>query len=149
MIGDSSQSDDVPVVRVERVLPARPDAVFDAWTDPASLRLWMAPGPHSVASAECEVRIGGAFRIVMINEHGATEHTGHYLELDRPHRLAFTWRSPGTGLIDTRVTVDLAETEDGTHMVITHRDLVTPDARDSHGDGWSAIADQLFVVLKP
>jgi uncharacterized protein YndB with AHSA1/START domain len=138
---------DDDVVRVERVLPATPDVVFDAWTDPASLRVWMAPGASTVADAECEARVGGAFRIVMINDDGAFEHTGRYLELDRPRRLVFTWRSLGTGLADTEVTIDLAELDTGTRMVITHRGLPSAEELDNHHDGWSGIADKLALTL--
>jgi uncharacterized protein YndB with AHSA1/START domain len=136
------------VVRVERVLPASPEVVFDAWTDPASLQVWMAPDAASVASAECDARVGGAFRIVMIDQSGAMEHTGRYLELDRPHRLVFTWRSLGTGWVDTQVTVELAAIPSGTRMVITHGGLETPDARDSHRRGWTGIADKLVTVVQ-
>lgn len=136
-------------VRVERVLPAPPEAVFDAWTSAASLRIWMAPDPLTVASADCDPRVGGAFRIVMISSDGAFEHTGRYLELDRPNRLAFTWRSPGTGLIDTRVTVDLTEDPAGTRMVIVHTGLSTRSARDSHRGGWTSIAHKLATTLTP
>jgi uncharacterized protein YndB with AHSA1/START domain len=135
------------VVRVERVLPAAPEVVFDAWTDPASLRVWMPPGASTVADAECEARVGGAFRIVMIDDGGAFEHTGRYLELDRPHRLVFTWRSLGTDLTDTEVTIELAELDTGTRMVITHRGLPGAEARASHHDGWSGIADKLAQTL--
>lgn len=134
-------------VRVERMLPATPDVVFDAWTDPTSLRIWMAPGPRAVADAECEARVGGAFRIVMIDDSGAVEHTGRYLELDRPRRLVFTWRSPGTGHTDTEVTVDLAEQDAGTRMVITHRGLPSDPERANHRQGWTAIAAKLATVL--
>ncbi|HTF53996.1 MAG TPA: SRPBCC domain-containing protein [Pseudonocardia sp.] len=135
------------VVRVERVLPASPEAVFDAWTSPASLRAWMSPDPLSVSEAECDARVGGAFRIVMIDDAGAIEHTGRYLELDRPHRLAFTWRSAATGSIDTQVTVDLTDTPAGTHMVITHGALPTQEMRESHHHGWSGVAAKLAIVL--
>ena len=142
-------TDDVTdaVVRVERVLPAPPDVVFEAWTDPDSLRVWMAPGERTVADAECDPRVGGAFRIVMINDDGAMEHTGRYLELDRPRKIVFTWRSAATDMLETEVTVDLAELGAGTRMVITHRGLTSEQARDNHRDGWSAIADKFARVL--
>jgi uncharacterized protein YndB with AHSA1/START domain len=139
--------DEARAVRVERMLPAAADVVFDAWIDPASLRVWMAPGAITVADAHCEPRVGGAFRIVMVDGEGAIEHTGRYLELDRPRRLVFTWRSPATGATDTEVTVELAELDAGTRMVITHRGLVDDVARDNHRAGWTAIADKLAATL--
>ena len=65
-------------MRVVRDIAAPPEAVFDAWTDPASLRIWMAPDPATVGAADCDARIGGAFRIVMIDASGSIEHAGTY-----------------------------------------------------------------------
>lgn len=63
-------------MRVEREIAAPPATVFDAWTDPQTLQLWLAPDPMTVSSAECEVRVWGAYRIVMVGERAAIEHTG-------------------------------------------------------------------------
>ena len=39
-----------PTVRVRRVMPAAPEAVFDEWLDPDALMDWMCPRPtHCVA----------------------------------------------------------------------------------------------------
>ena len=75
---------DPTVVRVERDIAAPPHVVFDAWTDPESMRIWMAPEPLAVGSAECDARVGGSYRIVMIDESGAFEHWGEYEEVDPP-----------------------------------------------------------------
>ncbi|MGH7965219.1 MAG: SRPBCC family protein, partial [Candidatus Binatia bacterium] len=57
-----------PVVRIRRRLPATPQEVFDAWTDPESMKDWMCPGTTTLAAVELDVRIGGKFRIVMRDE---------------------------------------------------------------------------------
>lgn len=134
-------------VRVERLLPVRPETVFDAWTNPESLRQWMSPGSAVVGSVECDPRVGGSFRIVMLDGHGALEHAGRYLELERPRRLVFTWRSPVTGSVDTRVTVEFAGIDAGTLMVITHEGLDEQPTRDAHRGGWASIADKLAEAV--
>ena len=118
-----------PVVRVERDIAAPPDAVFDAWTDPASVSVWMAPDPMTVAAAECDPRVGGAFRIVMVGEFGAVEHTGVYEQVTRPRRLVFTWHTPHLGERTTRVRVDFTAIPGGTRMVIEHIGLPAPRRR--------------------
>ena len=135
-----------PVVRVERDIAAPPDAVFDAWTDPASVSIWMAPDRMTVAAAECDPRVGGAFRIVMVGESGAVEHTGVYEQVSRPRRLEFTWRSPYLGERTTRVRVDFTAIPGGTRMVIEHFGLPALDA-EGHRRGWASIAAKLAPVL--
>jgi uncharacterized protein YndB with AHSA1/START domain len=139
---------DGDVVRVEREIAAAPDEVFDAWTDPESLRVWMAPEPLTVGAAECDPRVGGAFRFVMIDESAAIAHWGVYEEIERPHRLVFTWRADHLGDVVTRVRVDLTPTSTGTLMVIEHFDLPTP-AQQGHRDGWSNISQRLSRALTP
>lgn len=69
---------------LERVLPATPQEVFAAWTTPERMAAWMSPA--GAAEAEVDLRVGGAFRVVMV-EHDRLEHTGSYLEVDPPRRL--------------------------------------------------------------
>src|SRR5690606_34157688 len=45
-------------VRLERLIPAPPREVYDAWLDPALLLRWMAPG-FDVTRAEVDARVGG------------------------------------------------------------------------------------------
>jgi hypothetical protein len=46
-------------------MAASPEEIFDAWTDPESLAVWMAPGSVQRAEVELEARVGGRLRIVM------------------------------------------------------------------------------------
>jgi uncharacterized protein YndB with AHSA1/START domain len=129
-----------PILEVRRVLPASPDEVFRAWTDPSLLSRWMSPVGH--AEAEVDVRVGGSLRIVMVGEGRRIEHTGEYLEIDPPTRLAFTWRSEYTGAEPTIVRVSLAPSGEGTEFLLTHEGL-TEEAAASHGGGWGQILDRL------
>ena len=135
------------VVRVEREIAAPPDAVFDAWIDADSLSRWMAPEPLAVGSATCDPRVGGGFRIVMVDENGAIEHWGVYEELDRPRSLAFTWRADHLGDTVTRVRVHLTPTRTGTLMVIEHHGLPV-DVQPPHRHGWTSIGQRLAGALE-
>ena len=42
-----------------REVPVTPQAVFEAWTDPASLKGWFAPRPYSIERCEIDLRPGG------------------------------------------------------------------------------------------
>jgi uncharacterized protein YndB with AHSA1/START domain len=134
----------VTSLMLERLLPATPDAVYAAWTDPALLHLWISPSGH--ADAKIDLRVGGSFQIVMIGGGARIEHTGKYLDLDPPRLLRFTWNSPYTGEGPSVVTVVLEPEGDATRLVLTHERLPA-DAVASHEGGWGAMVDRLAAVL--
>jgi uncharacterized protein YndB with AHSA1/START domain len=48
-------------LRVERVLYAAPEAVFDAFTDPDAQQEMYADAPDWVVRSECDLRVGKEF----------------------------------------------------------------------------------------
>ena len=80
---------DDTTVRIERVIDAKPQAVFDAWTSADAIRHWYRDAPdHEVSEVELDVHVGGRYRIVFgpPGEPGYVE-TGEYVEIDPPRRL--------------------------------------------------------------
>jgi uncharacterized protein YndB with AHSA1/START domain len=130
-------------LELERVLPARPSDVFAAWTTPQSMARWMSP--RGAAEAEVDLRVGGAFRVIMV-EADRLEHTGEYLEVDPPRRLVFTWISPYTGSEPSVVTVQLHPHGNGTRLVLTHEQLPA-EVVGGHRDGWGGMLERLEEVV--
>ena len=125
-------------VTVRREIAAPAEELFDAWLDPASLGSWLRPSGIRETRAETDPRVGGAFRIVMFDGESCIEHTGTYREIDRPHRLVFTWSSAGTGFRDSVVTVTFqASTTRSTIVEIHQIGLTDEEARTSHHAGWT------------
>lgn len=123
---------------VRRFLPVPRERVFAAWLDAASLAQWMRPKGTTDARVEVDPRVGGKFRIVMLQGREEFEHTGEYLVIHPPTRLSFTWISKATDHQATEVTVEFLEREGGTDVVLTHRRL-PPAQLESHRGGWSSI----------
>jgi uncharacterized protein YndB with AHSA1/START domain len=135
-------------VRIVRVLPASVEEAFDAWIDPASLALWMAPGAVAGSIVEVDARVGGRFRIVMKGPDCDHEHTGEYLVLERPRRLVFTWISEATGGRPTTVSVEIRPLGRGeAELTLTHEALVDDDAAAKHRSGWGDILRKLGAAL--
>lgn len=133
---------------IRRLLPASCEDVFAAWTDPASMQVWLCPGPGVKSSVvEMDLRVGGAFRIDMHGGSGVAVHTGHYREIIPPSRLVFTWRSAVTQHRDTLVTIELAVHPDGTELTLTHTALLDEASRTAHQGGWRHIVDTLATWL--
>ena len=132
------------VVLVERELAAPIDEVYAAWTEPKLMALWLSP--TGVAEVEADVRVGGAFRVVMVGDDMSVENTGEYVVVDPPTRLSFTWSSLYTGPTPGLVTVTLAAHGDTTLLKLTHEGLVDGNAK-SHRGGWIAIVERLAQLL--
>jgi uncharacterized protein YndB with AHSA1/START domain len=128
---------------VRRVIPVPRERVFQAWLDPASLVQWMRPGGMTDATAEVDPRVGGKFRIVMIEGPKRYEHTGEYLAIEPPERLEFTWISEATDHRPTVVTIQFLKRDaGGTELVLTHRRLPAKQV-ESHRSGWTDILQRL------
>ena len=125
-------------VTVRREIAAPADDLFDAWLDAQSLGSWLRPSGIRETRAETDPRVGGAFRIVMVDDESAIEHTGTYREIDRPRRLVFTWTSPATRFRDSVVTVTFQPSSNRSTVVEIHQ-VGLPDEEEqaSHHTGWS------------
>ena len=133
---------------IRREIAAPAEALFDAWLDAQSLTSWMRPDGIRETRAETDPRVGGGFRIVMVADDSDVMHTGTYREIDRPHRLVFTWSSPATHFQDSLVTVTFQPSSSGSTVVeIHHVGLPDEEAQISHDEGWSAALAQLSRVL--
>lgn len=134
-------------VRIQRLLPAIPQEVFDAWIDPDNLREWFCPGTAALMSVELDVRVGGQFRLVIRGEAESLI-TGEYREVVPPHRLVFTWRSSVTHEEETLVTLDLRPQGEGTELTLTHERLPDADSAGKHEWGWTSIVTKLTGYLE-
>lgn len=132
-------------LRLERLLPAPIADVFAAWTNPALMARWLTPIGH--AEVEADVRVGGRFRVTMIDGDVRLEHTGEYLVVDPPRRLSFTWLSPYTGGHASQVDVTLTARGSATLLVLFHLGLPA-ETRSSHEGGWVRILERLSAVVE-
>lgn len=143
---------DSTALRLERTFDAPAQAVFDAWISGEALRRWWPAGPDwETPVAEVDPRVGGSLRLVMRNPEGEEfGGSGEYLEIDRPHRLVFTWTWDGQEGRESRqlIEVEFSDQDDGTtSLVLTNRGLPDEQSKRAHRDGWQASFDNLDRVL--
>jgi uncharacterized protein YndB with AHSA1/START domain len=136
-------------VRVSRRVDAAPERIFDAWLDAEQARTFLFAGRIGDAiSSQIDPRIGGGFRIVRLRDGEPIEFSGEYLEIDRPHRLAFSLSVEKYSQRDDRVTVELAPVEGQSLLVLTHElSLPHPAERSRIQREWSAVLDGLAGFL--
>ena len=135
-------------LRLTRVVPARRDVVFRAWTDPEALRRWWVPFEGTtVPAAEVDLRPGGRYRLTMRNAKGEEFHlSGVYREVRPPERLVYTWRWEGADG-ETLVTVDFEASGATTLLHLTHERFPDDAVRDRHGTGWAGVLDRLVATM--
>lgn len=140
----------------EYLLAAPPQAVFDAWVDPAALLQWWCPGPARATHATLDVRAGGRYEIRMTaGPRGVPQVvSGEYVTVEPPHRLVMTWQAEGTphdnAGLPSLLSLELHAHPQGTRLLLTHERLPAGSGA-SYSGGWAAVLPALarFVHRPP
>lgn len=138
-----------PSLTLKRRLKAPPEKVFSAWTDPKKLARWFCPPACDPVLAESDARVGGRYRILVRGRSDGEDHdvSGTFREVVPNRKLVFTWAWRSTPERESLVTVELAPTDEGTLLTLTHEQFFDEPARDRHHAGWGRILDRLDETL--
>ena len=138
-------------LRIFRTFDARPEVVYQAWTDPSVIERWFGPTPEfSTPIVEVDLRIGGRYRIGMKSPDGELYvATGVYQEIALNEKLVFTWRweSESPDISDTLVTVEFKKSGPNTELVFTHENFATEELAKDHQEGWEGALSKLSKVV--
>ncbi len=141
----------VPALVLSRTYDAPPERVYAAWTDPAIAAKFMGPGNVKATKIEMDVRVGGAYQIVMVMEDGSTLPVrGIYRDVQPGKRLSMTWRweeDDPADEYDTLLTIEFFDRGGKTELVLTHENFARAESRTNHEEGWTAILDELPGAL--
>jgi uncharacterized protein YndB with AHSA1/START domain len=131
------------VVEREVRIAARPETVFEFFTDPEKMVLWKG------READLDPQPGGVYRVEMADKIVAR---GEYVEVDSPSRVVFTWgwegQESGPHSVppgSSRVEVTFEPDGEGTLVRLRHFDL-PEEARQIHGEGWDLYLGRLAVA---
>ena len=105
------------MIRKEIVLPADPDEVWDALTEPDRLEDWFAN------DVELDLRPGGGARFRWSN---GEERHATVTEIEPGERLVFEWEEDG------EVEFTLADEDEGTRLVVTETEPAWTPALGFH-----------------
>lgn len=116
-------------VTLERTITAAPNAVFDAWLDPA------IPGNpwHEADKFVLNAKPDGLF----FSRMRKTPHYGRFTKVDRPRSLQHTWMSPYTEGLESIVTVTFRPKGNDTVMRLVHSGLPDTEKGKAHEEGWT------------
>lgn len=141
--------------RVSRRMDVSAEQVFDAWLDPDKIRIWMSAALKTAGLAgdvrrvELDARPGGRFVFSDMRDEGEAVHWGSYLEMDRPHRLVFTWftsEDEESQNLST-VTLTLEPDDKGCVATIIHEmSAEWADYIDRVEGGWGRMLAQIDAI---
>ncbi|HEV2316016.1 MAG TPA: SRPBCC domain-containing protein [Thermoplasmata archaeon] len=153
--GDSDDS-----IRIERIVHARPDRVFQAFLDPQLMRQWIAPDDLDIDRISVEPRVGGRVE-VWHSRHGVStgRFEGQFLKLDPPRELVYRWAFVGTEpekgeYYDTLVRVQIRPWgEADAQLTVTHERLAelrrgAPHILPRLLPGWTNCLDKLERAVR-
>jgi uncharacterized protein YndB with AHSA1/START domain len=131
-------SAEVDYVEKEVRIAARPEVVFEFFTDPVKMVRWKG------VDAMLDPRPGGTYRV---NVTGKEIALGEYVEIVPHNRIVFTWGWEGSPIApgSTRVEITLTPDGDGTILRLRHSGLAG-EAALQHAEGWDHFLPRLAIA---
>lgn len=141
------------VLRMNRLLPATPQEVFDTYTDAEKQRIWFsildqAPG---IVEIEVDLRVGGTQTAVWgPSRDELFREVQTFVVIDPPHRLVTesTGSGPDGMTMTTTIEVTFEPKDGGTLMSVLQSGFPTPQIRDFFtGEVWVGALDRIAAYL--
>jgi uncharacterized protein YndB with AHSA1/START domain len=129
---------DVDFVEKEVRIAARPEVVFEFFTDPVKMVRWKG------VDAMLDPVPGGTYRV---NVTGKEVALGEYVEIVPYSRIVLTWGWEGSPIApgSTRVEVTFTPDGDGTILKLRHSGLAG-EAAMQHAEGWDHFLPRLALA---
>jgi uncharacterized protein YndB with AHSA1/START domain len=107
-------------VKISRHFSVSAERVFDAWLNPAIIKLWMFKSAvNEIVNVKIQRWVGGRFSILEQSEDGEIDHFGEYKEITGPRRLGFSLEVPhhfpGVTVVDIQIDPDI----NGCNLILT------------------------------
>jgi uncharacterized protein YndB with AHSA1/START domain len=140
-------------LKLERLFDATPEAVFDAFVDPAAQEVLHGSRRQDwvVHRSETDVRVGGTSVYAMgpAGQDPDVE-TRLYSVVERPHRLVFRhsmaiadWQRT----IETEMTITFEDRDGKTLLTMVQTGFESAEDRDDFLEGWPEYLDTLRGVV--
>lgn len=140
------------IVRLHRVLRAKPEKVYRAFLEPDAISKWIPPYGFTCKVTHMDVRVGGSFRMAFHNFTSGSSHGfgGEYLELAPHERIRYTDKFDDPALPGTMdVTVSLRPVLCGTDLSITQAGIPALIPLEMCYLGWQESLAQLATLVEP
>ena len=135
-------------LKIERLVNAPRERVFEAWTKPELIKPWFAPQPYQLQVQQMDFRPGGRFHMSMRAPDGSKHSfSGTYREINPPSKLTWTGEF-STGPADQMTTIVTFKEQGQKTKVqaVQTFHVMTPEikgATEGAKQGWTMTLDQL------
>ena len=139
-------------LRVERLIAASPEEVFDAYTDPIAQQAWFTIlDPEMIVTNTVDLRVGGEWVSVWgFSPDQMFRETNVFEVVDRPYRLVSTSNgsSPDGMTLETHVEITFEEQDGKTLMTVIQSGFPDEETRDFFASmAWIGAFDRLEAYL--
>jgi uncharacterized protein YndB with AHSA1/START domain len=139
-------------VRLHRVIRARPEKLYRAFTEADALAKWLPPYGFTCTVEHLQATVGGTFRMSFRNFTSGNSHAfgGEYLEL-QPHSLIrYNDKFDDPNLPGAmEVTVKLQPVSCGTELSVVQANIPAMIPLEMCYLGWQESLAQLTVLVEP
>lgn len=139
-------------VTLHRVITARAQKLFRAFTEPDAIASWLPPYGFLCTVHELDATPGGRHRMSFRNFTTGNSHSfgGTYLEVMPDRRLVYTDVFDDPNLPgEMRVTVDLTAVSVGTELRVEQSGIPDMIPLDACYLGWQQSLDKLARLVQP
>ncbi len=139
-------------VRLHRVLRAKPEKVYRAFTDAEAMARWLPPNGYTCKVEKLDATVGGQFRMAFRNFTTGNSNAfgGTYLELVPNERIRYTDAFDDPGLPGEMVTTaTLREVTCGTEINIVQEGIPEQIPTEFCYLGWQESLEHLARLVEP
>ena len=126
-------------ITVTRAIPAPVENVFDVWIDPKS------PGGPWFGADRVILNpvVDGLFYFAVKHEGRTWPHYGRFIQIERPHKVEYTWVSEATKGVESVVAVAFEARGDQTEVTLRHSGVPDDEMGRQHKEGWTWVISML------
>ena len=139
-------------IRLHRVLKAKPERVYKAFTDAAAQSKWLPPYGFTCTVHQFEAKVGGTFKMSFTNFTTGKSHSfgGKYLELKPNELIRYTDKFDDPTLPgEMKVTVTLKKVFCGTELNVVQEGVPDVIPAEACYLGWQESLEQLAKLADP
>ena len=142
----------VNTVRLHRILRAKPEKVFRAFTEADAIARWFPPNGFTCTVDHLKAEVGGTWRMAFRNFTSGQSHSfgGKYLEVVPGERIRYTDRFDDPNLPGEMITtVTLREALPGTELNVVQEGLPEAIPLEFCYLGWQESLEHLARLVEP
>jgi uncharacterized protein YndB with AHSA1/START domain len=139
-------------VSLHRVIKAKPEKVFRAFTEASALSAWLPPYGFLCVVHQLDPRVGGSYKMSFTNFSTGNSHSfgGKYLEIDQNNFLKYTDKFDDPNLPGEMITsVWLKKVMGGTELKVVQEGIPSVIPAEMCYLGWQDSLDKLTKLVEP